>query len=524
MTLEQKKAVALGNARLRMGSVTPAKEDQDFKPILAEDIDPRGGEALGTVLSGAAAEPVAGLAGLATLPFAGPEAAAFMVEDIRKRLTSIPETPEGMARLQQVGELLRPAGEVIQAAEKGAGELAGGQEAPIKAALATTAPTAAMTALGLGGVRRVLGISKVADTAKKLVTPSAKKLLKESAPTIDGLKEAAGAVYKEIDDLGISINPKSVTNLANDLGVAVKKEGFNKKIHPKVNAALTEFNSIKGQPQTLTEIDTLRKVAKSAADSLDPSEARLGRILLDKIDDTLDSLKSANFTNPSKANIGAKYKDARQLWGRAKRSELLEEAFSKAELSASGFEKGIRSEFRSILNNKKKRRGFTPEEISVMRQVVKGGTLENLAKLIGKFGISEGQSVSVFAPSLGAGVGYSVAGPAGAFAVPVIGQVSKVLAQKLTRDAGKGADLIIRAGKDGKKVVDAYLRITKKSERNPQELTELLLRPEVSLKELKAKAAKLPKEDRKLVLDAVYLAGFAQSQKQQTQIEEPQPE
>ena len=117
------------------------------------------------------------------------------------------------------------------------------------------------------------------------------KLLSEAAPTIEGLKTAARGVYNELDNIGITINPRSVNRLSNELKSVARKEGFNKRIHPKVSAVLDEFESIRNNPQTLTEIDTLRKVAQGAASSIEPSEARIGSILIERIDDSLDNLK-----------------------------------------------------------------------------------------------------------------------------------------------------------------------------------------------------------------------------------------
>lgn len=521
----QQPSIAVIDAELAKRGVQPAQDvprgtlpvPQSIRQRLMETGKPGGEEAVGTIVSGMIAEPVAGLVGLATLPFADAEKATKNIEAVREALTFIPRSPEGLAKLQQIGEILEPAGKALETFEAGAGELAGGQESPLAASLATAAPTAAISALGLGGVRRALGISKIAETAKKLTTQSAKNLLKSAAPTIEGLKEAARGIYNELDSLGITINPRSVNRLSNQLKTIAKKEGFNKRIHPKVSAVLDEFENVRNTPQTLTEVDTLRKIAQGAASSIEPSEARLGVILIEHIDNTLDNLKNANFANPSKVDIGAKFKDARQLWSRAKKSELLEEAFTKASLQASGFENGIRVQFRSILNNKKKRRGFTPEELSTMRQVVKGGKAENLAKMIGRFGFSEGQASNMLMGSLGVAGGAVFGGTAGAVAVPLIGQVSRTLAQKLTRKNAEFTDAIVRAGKDGKLVVDAYIKAVKKSDRSPQELTELLLRPEISLKKLKAKISSLPKDQQKLAADAVFFAAFIQSQKQQTQ-------
>jgi hypothetical protein len=466
-----------------------------------------------TAVTGAIAEPIAGLAGLATLPFADTEQAEKNIETVREALTFIPRSPEGMKALQKVAEVLEPVAETIEKVEKGIGGAAfEATGSPLAGALAETTPTAAISALGLGPVRRVLGAQKVKEAVKSVITPSAKKLLQEAAPTIEGLKQTARKIYSDIDDFGAFINPSRMDRLSAELRALARNQGFNKRIHPKVSAALDEFETAK-RNLTLTDVDTLRKVTKAAAASIEPSEARLGSLLIDKIDDMLDGLKPEDFVGTAPKNIGAKYKDARQLWHKAKKSELLEEAFTKAGLQATGFENGIRVQFRSILNNKKKLRGFTSEEINAMRKVVKGGTAENLAKMIGRFGFSEGQASNMLMGSLGVAGGAAVGGPAGAVAVPLIGQVSRSLAQKLTRNSARGADLIVRAGDKGEDVVKAYFKAVPKKDRNISELTELLKRPNISLASLKKK---IPTSgpNKKLVGDAVFFASFIQSQKE----------
>jgi len=472
-------------------------------------------EPLRTMLSGMLAEPVAGLAGLATLPFADTGQSIKNIESVREALTYVPRTEQGIEKLQQVGQMLQPVAETLQAAEKGIGEAGYEAGGPLMGAAGEALPTAALTALGLAPARRALGITKVADVSKKLFTPSAKKLLNEAAPTIEGLKNAAREVYKEIDNTGAIVNSRSFNRLTNRLGAIARKEGFNKRIHPKVAAALDELSSAKGLDQKITDIDTLRKIVRGAAKSLEPDEARIGSMLVDRIDDFLDNVKRTDFKRGTAAEIGTKYKDARQLWRRAKKSEILEEAFQKASLQATGFENGIRVQFRSILNNKKRARGFTTEELDAMRKVVKGGTAENLAKMIGKFGFSEGQASNMLMGSAGVAGGAAVGGAAGAVAVPLIGQVSRKLAQKLTRRNAEAADMIVRAGNNGLEVTKAYIKAVPKAERSAAELSELLLRPNISLKSLKAKIPKLPKEQQKFLKDAVYFSSFMQSQKAQ---------
>lgn len=367
-----------------------------------------------------------------------------------------------------------------------------------------------------GGIIAPIGATLAKDTVKTLISPSAKKLLNEAAPTIKGLKDAARGVFKEIDDLGVTINPSSTARLSGELKSLTRKQGFNSTIHPKVNAALKEFDAVAGKPQTLSEIDTLRRVANSAAKSLEPDEARIGNMVVSKIDDFLDTAGQKELSGTTK-NIGAKYRDARQLWRRAKKSEQIEEAFSKAQLQATGFENGIRTQFRSILNNKKKARGFTPEELAAMRQVVKGGSLENTAKMIGRFGFNEGQASNMLMGSLGVAGGAAVGGPAGAVAVPLIGQMSRSLASKLTRKGAEGADLVVRAGKNGVNVVKAYMKSVPPKERTAQELTELLLRPDISLKGLRQAIKNAPQKDKRLINDAAFLVNAIKSTQQEQQ-------
>jgi len=367
-----------------------------------------------------------------------------------------------------------------------------------------------------GGIIAPIGGALAKESAKMLISPSAKKLLSEAAPTIEGLKTAARGVFKEIDDLGVTVNPSSTARLSAQLSTLTRKQGFNPTIHPKVNAALKEFEAVSGRSQSLSEIDVLRRVANSAAKSIEPDEARLGNLMVNRIDDFLDTAGRNELSGTTK-NIGAKYRDARQLWRRVKKSEQIEEAFSKAQLQATGFENGIRTQFRSILNNKKARKGFTKEELDSMRQVVKGGSLENMAKMIGRFGFSEGQASNMLMGSLGVAGGAAIGGAAGAVAVPLIGQMSRTLAQKLTRKGAEGADLIVRAGKSGLEVAKAYMKAVPSKQRTAQELTELLLRPDISLEGLKQAARNAPQSQKRLINDAAFLVNAIKATQQEQQ-------
>jgi len=463
-----------------------------------------------SMVGNVAGEAISGLAGLATLPFDDAEQAESNIEAVRNALKVVPPTKEGMETLRKIADTLQPAGETIEAARTQLGDATfEATNSPLAAAIAKTVPDALLSVVGLksqGLTNAAKSPITLGKTIKNALSKSPKTLLKEAAPTIQDLKQAARKVYGDLDNSGFSVRAVSLERLSNEIADLTRKQGFNKAIQPKIAPVLKEFEQAAKSPKTLTEIDTLRKVAQGAARSIDPAEARMGSLIIERVDNFLDNLSSSESLTGKSAGIGEKFKDARQLWAKAKKLEVIEDAMSKANLQASGFENGIRTQFRSILNNKKKSRGFKPEELAAMRRVVKGGTAENIAKALGKFGVSEQQASSMMLSGLGAAAGGAVLGVPGAVAVPLIGQVSKSLAQKLTRNNAQAAKQIISAGKDGSEVVKAYMKAIPASERNVSELTELLLRPEINLKKLRASINPSTGPNSRMALNALFFA------------------
>jgi hypothetical protein len=470
---------------------TPQAKGRDlFAPVAPEPEKPSfpGAsfiEPAATLVSGALAEPIAGIAGMAKTITSGAEAGAETVKAAREGLTYRPRTGAGQESLQTIGGFLAPVGEALKGVETYLGdETFEATGSPALAAAAATMPTAVIEAIGLASAK---GAVKGAARTKTLAKNRAiQKAVVDAAPDIDQIKSASRAVYKELDDSGVRLLPKAYDGLHNRVQQAVKKAGFDPDITPKTAAALNRLASEKGRVHTLTEIDTLRKVAQKAASSLEPADASLGAIMIDEIDTFLDVVKPEAFARGAvKAkDVTPKFKVARELWGRARRSELINEAFEKAKNQASGFENGIVVQFRSILNNKKKSRFFKPKELEVMQEVVRGTTGANIAKAVGRFGFSEGHATNILGGSIGVAGGAAIGGPAGAVAVPLIGQVSRKLAQKLTRGKAEFANTVIRAGDDANDIARAYLAKVPKGQRSAQELSELLLRPDVSIDKL----------------------------------------
>ena len=133
-------------------------------------------ENLASLATGAVAEPIAGLAGLAAAAIPGGRTGAEQVEATRQALTYQPRTAAGQQQQQALGEALQPVGETIQAVEQGAGDFAFDLTgSPTVAALASAAPAAALELIGLKGASKLRGAKQIAGIPDDIADELAKQ-------------------------------------------------------------------------------------------------------------------------------------------------------------------------------------------------------------------------------------------------------------------------------------------------------------------------------------------------------------
>lgn len=351
----------------------------------------------------------------------------------------------------------------------------------------------------IGGIVAPIAVGIPISTAKT----QADKILKKSAPSVDDLKDTARSIYKSLDESGVKIPKNSFDNLADDIERTLRKEGSDVDLTPKAIAVVKRLVAEKGQDKSLTDIDTLRKVARNAADSSDRAESRLGAIAIEKIDDFLDDV-GGQVTQGKTA--GEAFKSARDLWQRARKTEVLDQAIKNAENQASGFENGIRTQFRQILKkiDTGKLKGYTEEEKAAIRKVVQGTTAGNVARFFGKFGVLDGVTSRSLTTMGGIGLtGAATGSGIAAATVPLFGQMSGALAQRMTLNNAKMANAMVRAGKNANIIANIYVRNTPKAQRSATELAELFIKNKVPLEKLALTKAK------PLFSDAAVIASIA---------------
>lgn len=292
--------------------------------------------------------------------------------------------------------------------------------------------------LGAGGQLAGEGIGA---TVNALKAPASK--------SIDDLRSAKSAAYDRTKQLGIRYSPESFEQMATDALKAASEMSASSMRHPQTADMFRRIGQLvegKASP-TLTDMDQLRQVVwRDLANSTDGAEREFGRMIIDKIDDMIDTAAPIGGNGDEAA---AAIKEARELNRRYKNAERFDEAMTKAQRRADSTDSGgnlenaQRQNVRQILDNPRKAKFLNAEEKASMEQMVSGTKAQNATRWIGK------KLHSI--PGVGAAAGLGMMGGPMA-AVPIAALL-----------AGGGFKAISRGmGNQNKAIVEALIREGKK--------------------------------------------------------------
>lgn len=295
----------------------------------------------------------------------------------------------------------------------------------------------------IGGVARNVG-QKVAQN--KAITSAIK-----GAPAASELKDAARAMFQQVDQAGVTIDTPKFGQFVGDLVTKAKKMRINPDLDQNATGAYRSLSDAlqdvqtNGGALTMSDMHTLRQIAQKAATSAEGRDAFFANQIVDGIDSFISQPGSAvvppNLLGTGSAGGADTLKEAISTWGRARRVGVVEEAIEKAKNAASGFENGLRVEFRKILNNKKLRGQFDETELKEMARVVQGTATANAAKLLGKFGFGPG--ANGLGGFLGGTAGLTMGGPVGAVLAAAGASGARKVSEKLTEAAAERAAKVV---------------------------------------------------------------------------------
>ena len=283
--------------------------------------------------------------------------------------------------------------------------------------------------------------NKLAETLR--LTPSINK----TAPTAEKLLEESKAAYTTAKESGMQFNPEKFSTKMAEIGADLRKVGYTEPVpsgadpYAKVTAALHNLTSVKN-PKDFEELSTLRTIIRNAQTSGDSTERKIATVLKDKFDDYVINAPKEDVIANTKEGAEA-WKTARDTWSRLSKAEVFQDMLNKSEINASkvGTEKYLHNKLLQLSNDNDKMRLFTPTEQKAIQEAAKGGKIQNVLKMAGKY-----SPESVVATAAGSYAGAQMLGPAGAVIAPIIGGASKIAATQIRKNDVSKLAALMRAG------------------------------------------------------------------------------
>jgi hypothetical protein len=284
-------------------------------------------------------------------------------------------------------------------------------------------------------------VSKMADTLR--LKPSIIK----TAPTSKELLEQSKAAFTTAKESGMQFNPEKFSTKMAEIGADLRKEGYTKPPpgetdpYAKITGALRNLTDVTN-PKDFEELSTLRTIIRNGQKSGDSTERKFATILKDRFDDYVLNAPPEDVVGATKQGAEA-WKTARDTWSRLSKSEIFEDMLNKADINASkvGTEKYLHNKLLELSNTEKKMRLFTPTEQEAIKEAAKGGKIQNILKLAGKY-----SPESVIATAAGSYAGAQMLGPAGAVIAPMVGGASKIAATQIRKNDVSKLAALMRAG------------------------------------------------------------------------------
>jgi hypothetical protein len=259
---------------------------------------------------------------------------------------------------------------------------------------AAAAPTIGREYAGIENPLAQFGLSVAGGMAGgRLATPRATPVTSEQ------FAKQADIAYQRARDAGVRFDTAAIANLAQDIrkGMSTPDMTFRPKLHPRINAVLEDIDDAVAEAQknntpiSFSDLELLRRVARTGARSIDADERRLGAGIIRTIDDFIDAPPANAVLAGDAPGAASAIKEARTAWRRMSQSDnlnnmILEKATDTAEgLSANT----IRAAARSINKSESKKRTFDP---AIQKQI------KDLGR--GAGGLSTLQTVGMFGPTI----------------------------------------------------------------------------------------------------------------------------
>lgn len=244
---------------------------------------------------------------------------------------------------------------------------------------------------------------------------------------IDEQRAIASDAYGAVRDDPRFLPQGDVFGLGLGIEHRMASEGIDPALHPGSSAVANALADRSMMPSRIEDIEKMRRLTTSAMPATaSPDDQRLATIMRNEITDYLDNL------NDPTADL---LRDGRNAHRRASAAQSVSEASTKAARRAASTGSGgneinaMRQNLRSILDNPRKARSFTPVERALMEDVVMGDAAQNTMRSLSRFAPTSGGLSAML------GVGGVMASPTVALPIMAATEGAKALGERSTRKA-----------------------------------------------------------------------------------------
>ena len=258
---------------------------------------------------------------------------------------------------------------------------------------AAAAPTIGREYAGVENPLAQFGLSVAGGmTGGRLATPGATPVTREQ------LVSKATNDYRRAEEAGVQFDGAAIADLSQSIRQSLSQPNlqFHPRLHPRINVILDDIDAAvtnaqtNGTPISFSQLELLRRVARTAGKSLDKDERRLSSNIIRQIDDFVDAPPANAVIAGDAADAGTAIKNARTSWRRMSQMDAIDSMVEKATNSAEGLSaNSLRSAARTIVNNPNKMRSFDPDIQKQLKDLTRGSG-----------GLSTLQTVGVFGPKI----------------------------------------------------------------------------------------------------------------------------
>lgn len=270
-----------------------------------------------------------------------------------------------------------------------------------------------------------------------------------AVPSMDDLRAVQRNAYDTVNSSTATLTPQATQDLTDNINARLRAENADQYLHPRATRTAERLGEM-DQPTLLQVEQGRRLVGRDVAGSADAGERALGQAMKDEIDTYLDKLQPGQVQGSGVQDVVDALHTGRATTRKIKKAEQIDNAVYRAENRAATSGTGgneinaMRQNIRAILDDPRKRRGYSAAEIEAMEAIVRGDATTNTLRQIGRFSPTAGALPMFLSGGAAAGVGFG-ANPLLA-APSAVGWVAKALGERLTDKQIRELSAMVRNG------------------------------------------------------------------------------